>query len=257
MLVSGCLALNGDRVRPVAAPTDLQRSISPAGMAQRRIEPVQPADPPSQASTIPSLPHQVSDPTPLLEEYGRVAPLRRQPSSRVSDTESEAATRKRKKAEPVKSACAQCQKRKTKCSGDRPTCRFCVERGLECSWDIRDGLTRTADLKQKLQDANGRGDTLKRLLSDEANRGAAVRQKLEAAEERQEDLTRLMEAMRSSTDEVSTMLLARLRLGEPIKTLIDSLRVSNGPSEGDRLSSGSRSGLASHTNSSGSGSSMR
>ncbi|OQO12122.1 hypothetical protein B0A48_02761 [Cryoendolithus antarcticus] len=77
------------------------------------------------------------------------------------------------------------------------------------------------DLKQKLHAATGRGEKLKRLLSDEATRSAAVRQKLEAAEERQEDLSRLMEAMRSSTDQVSTMLLARLRLGEPIEDLID------------------------------------
>lgn len=48
-----------------------------------------------------------------------------------SDASSDQAGRSRKKAEPVKSACVQCQKRKTKCSGQRPVCRFCGDRNLE------------------------------------------------------------------------------------------------------------------------------
>ncbi|KAK6443232.1 hypothetical protein LTR95_000056 [Oleoguttula sp. CCFEE 5521] len=224
-------------------------------MAHRRsppLVPVLPAASPQQGPSVPSLQTKISDPS-SAEDNGRIALLRRQSSSGTSDVDSEIASRMRKKAEPVKSACAQCQKRKTKCSGDRPICRFCSDRGLECSWDIGDGMTRTADLKQKLHAATGRGEKLKRLLSDEATRGAAVRQKLEAAEERQEDLNRLMEAMRSSTDQVSTMLLARLRLGEPIEDLIDSVRVSNNPSRTDNSST--RPSLPSSTNSSGSRSS--
>jgi hypothetical protein len=76
----------------------------------------------------------------------------------VDDTESDASSnltgRTRKKAEPVKSTCMQCQKRKTKCSGRRQVCSFCSNRILECSWDVGEGLTRTADLKRKLLEAN-------------------------------------------------------------------------------------------------------
>jgi hypothetical protein len=57
-------------------------------------------------------------------------------------------------------------------------------------------LTRTADLKRRLQEATGRS----------------------------EDLDTLVDAMRYGTDEVSTMLLARLRLGEPLEDLVTALR---------------------------------
>jgi hypothetical protein len=134
------------------------------------------------------------------------ASSRRRPSKPTEGAESDASSdqtgRTRKKAEPVKSACVQCQKRKTKCSGQRPVCRFCSDRNLECSWDIGDGLTRTADLKRKLQEATGRS----------------------------EDLDTLIHAMRHGTDDVSTMLLARLRLGEPIEDLVAALRTDSPPS---------------------------
>lgn len=128
-----------------------------------------------------------------------------------SDTAPEQAVRARKKAEPVKSACVQCQKRKTKCSGQRPVCRFCSDRDLKCSWEITDGMTRTADLKQKLQDATGKS----------------------------EDLDLLVDALRSGSDIDSTMLLARLRLGTSVEDLAKSLRLelaltdsTDSPSEG-------------------------
>lgn len=113
-----------------------------------------------------------------------------------SDVSSDQTNRARKKAEPVKSACVQCQKRKTKCSGQRPVCRFCSDRNLTCSWDIGDGLTRTADLKRKLLEATGRSD----------------------------NLDTLVDAMRDGSDEVSTMLLARLRLGTSVKDLARGIR---------------------------------
>lgn len=118
-----------------------------------------------------------------------------------SDGSSDQTGRTRKKAEPVKSACVQCQKRKTKCSGQRPVCRFCSDRNLECSWDIGDGLTRTADLKRKLQEAIGRSD----------------------------DLDTLVDAMRQGSDEVSTMLLAKLRCGFTIEDIVSNIRTEPSP----------------------------
>lgn len=102
----------------------------------------------------------------------------------------------RKKSEPVKSACAQCQKRKTKCSGRRPTCGFCSDRGLDCSWEIGDGLTRNADLKQRLAEADMRSADINVLVND----------------------------MRNNTDEIATTLLAKLRLGDTIKDLATGIR---------------------------------
>jgi hypothetical protein len=111
------------------------------------------------------------------------------------NTSSFLAKRVRKKSEPVKSACFQCQKRKTKCSGHRPSCRPCSNRDIGCSWDIDDGLTRTAGLKKQLREAVGRS----------------------------EDLSALVEAMRRGTDETSSMLLAKLRIGMSLNDLITGI----------------------------------
>ena len=102
----------------------------------------------------------------------------------------------RKKSEPVKSACGQCQKRKTKCSGQRPICGFCSDRGLECSWEIGDGLTRNADLRRRLSDANANAVDINMLVHD----------------------------MRTNTDAVATTLLAKLRLGDSIQDLATGIR---------------------------------
>jgi len=120
----------------------------------------------------------------------------------------------RKRSEPVKSACGQCQKRKTKCSGQRPICGFCSDRGLECSWEIGDGLTRNADLRQRLTDAN-----------------------LHAS-----DINTLVHDMRTNSDAVATTLLAKLRLGDSIQDLATGIRegtsmISNGANIQRKMSS--------------------
>ena len=109
---------------------------------------------------------------------------------------SNTAASSRKKSEPVKSACGQCQKRKTKCSGQRPVCGFCNERGLECSWEIGDGLTRNADLRQRLAEANDHAIDINMLVHD----------------------------MRTNSDAVATTLLAKLRLGDSIQDLATGIR---------------------------------
>lgn len=107
------------------------------------------------------------------------------------------ATRLRRKAKLVQSACAQCQKKKTKCSGKRPVCHSCNDRGLECSWDVGEGLTRITDLKLKLNKAT-------RSL---------------------QDLDTLLDTMRHGTDNVSCMLLAKLRLGVSLEDLVAGIRL--------------------------------
>jgi hypothetical protein len=153
----------------------------------------------ASASTaeVPSYPAEHLDPTTHDES---ALPTSEQNSSPQSTNEANIgvnlAGASRKKSEPVKSACGQCQKRKTKCSGQRPVCGFCNERGLECSWEIGDGLTRNADLRQRLADANDHAIDINMLVHD----------------------------MRTNTDAVATTLLAKLRLGDSIHDLATGIR---------------------------------
>lgn len=54
-----------------------------------------------------------------------------------------------------------------------------------------------------------------------------LKRKLSDAAERFDDLSILVEAMRSSSDDVSTMLLARLRLGASVKVRTQSTRTDH------------------------------
>lgn len=101
-----------------------------------------------------------------------------------------------RKRDPVLSACSRCRARKTKCSGERPLCKFCHERGLICEWDTPVGLTKIEDLKKKLQDA----------------------------ENASENMRVLMEALQFGSTQVSTLLLAKLRLGVSVMDLAESIR---------------------------------
>ncbi|KAL1590819.1 hypothetical protein WHR41_00402 [Cladosporium halotolerans] len=105
----------------------------------------------------------------------------------------------------VRSACKQCHHRKAKCSGERPTCRSCRERHQTCEWNVEEGVTRMEDLKRKLKEAT----------------------------EQPQDLNRLIEAMRSGSDNESSMLLARLRVGHSIDDIVSSLPMDSTPSSGD------------------------
>jgi hypothetical protein len=105
----------------------------------------------------------------------------------------------RRKHKLAKSACNQCQKRKTKCSDERPVCRSCSDRDLACSWTTISGLTRTADLKKKVYEAAGRSD----------------------------DLDTFLDTIRRGTDQVSSMLLAKLRCGMSLRDLLLEIRLTS------------------------------
>jgi len=157
----------------------------------------------SRSNANPSGP-ETSSPTAEQQEFsthqGSLSPAGEQNTSPRDGNDTDIAGNStgpsRKKSEPVKSACGQCQKRKTKCSGQRPVCEFCRDRGLECSWEIGDGLTRNADLRQRLADAN----------------------------EHAIDINTLVHDMRTNTDAVATTLLAKLRLGDSIQDLATGIR---------------------------------
>lgn len=104
----------------------------------------------------------------------------------------ESRTRAHTRTTPVKSACIQCRRRKTKCSGQRPTCQRCLSRGARCSWDVCDGLTKDSDFRRKLQELASQLSVLETLI----------------------------DKLRSETDHTATLLLAKLRLGVTPEDLV-------------------------------------
>lgn len=68
----------------------------------------------------------------------------------------------------------------------------CRERKTECIWDTMEGISRTADLKRQIDDCHKNIQAL-------------------------EDLIRLL---RSGTDDEATMILAKLRLGYSVESLV-------------------------------------
>jgi hypothetical protein len=100
-----------------------------------------------------------------------------------------------KKKDPVFGACSRCRARKTKCSGQRPVCSFCDKRNLNCEWEVL-GESTTSDLKRKFEDAVSRS----------------------------EDMRVLIEALQFGSDQISTLILASLRLGVSVFDLAESIR---------------------------------
>jgi hypothetical protein len=118
------------------------------------------------------------------------------PSNRVLEEANTARTvRTKKKSEPVKSACFQCRKRKTKCTGQRPACQYCKDLNLDCLWEASEGLTRMEDMRQQLRSVTTNLHNLEAIVSK----------------------------MRNGTDEEATMVLARLRLGAPIEEVVQAI----------------------------------
>lgn len=101
-----------------------------------------------------------------------------------------------KRETPVKSACTQCRRRKTRCSGQRPACQGCLSRGTQCLWNVCDGLSTISEFKHKLQEVESHLDTLKILI----------------------------ESLRLGTDHTATLLLAKLRLGIAAEDLVRPVR---------------------------------
>jgi hypothetical protein len=95
----------------------------------------------------------------------------------------------------VISACKRCQHRKSKCSGTRPACTYCIERQLDCFYDVAEGATRTSDLKRRLRESSGRTQALGRVLA----------------------------VMREGTDDQANEVFARLRMGDCLQNVLHSL----------------------------------
>ncbi|KAG7100923.1 Filamentous growth regulator 27 like protein [Verticillium longisporum] len=55
----------------------------------------------------------------------------------------------RQQTQAIKVACEACRKRKGKCTGERPSCRFCNERGYKCEYDSEPMQTRSQALRRQ------------------------------------------------------------------------------------------------------------
>lgn len=60
-----------------------------------------------------------------------------------------------------------------------------------------------------------------------------LKRKLKLVIERTQTLNRLTDAMRSGSDDESSMLLARLRVGHSIEDIVKSIQVDSSPSSGE------------------------
>lgn len=88
------------------------------------------------------------------------------------------------------------------CDGVRPTCARCQRAGMDCLYDIAiQGVTRMQGLQQQLR---SRTDDYDRLVA-------------------------LFSRFQYSTDEEASMLLARVRTGESIETLMPSMSLVQQP----------------------------
>ena len=90
------------------------------------------------------------------------------------------------------------------CDGQRPSCSACHARSSLCIYEVADGLSRNADLRQKNQ-----------LLSN-----------------RLVELEQLINRLRFQDDHQATSTLARLRLGDDIRAIIQSGSDSLGDADG-------------------------
>ncbi|KAI4757657.1 hypothetical protein E4T52_10223 [Aureobasidium sp. EXF-3400] len=61
----------------------------------------------------------------------------------------DASSSTRPKRQLVKAACQSCQKRKVKCSGERPMCMLCQQRGQSCVYDSEAGISRVEAVRRR------------------------------------------------------------------------------------------------------------
>lgn len=130
-------------------------------------------------------------------------PVKRKTRSSADTSKQGPSKRKRGPPLQVRSACTRCQKRKAKCTGQRPTYQCCLDRNLDCVYEIEDGWTRTEDLKKKLLESRGKT----------------------------KDFHELFEMLRNSTDHEATTMLARLRLGDTMEDLFEAVRNASSPTD--------------------------
>ncbi|KAK5163404.1 uncharacterized protein LTR77_010777 [Saxophila tyrrhenica] len=108
--------------------------------------------------------------------------------------------RKASRRDPVtRTACARCRQSKVKCDGVHPTCSRCMASKKHCVYDVpQENMTRMQFMQAELR----------------------------MKQQRYEGMQALFELLRMGEHAYACELLARIRLGEPLETLVDSLNVS-------------------------------
>ncbi|OLN80964.1 Nitrogen assimilation transcription factor nit-4-like protein 12 [Colletotrichum chlorophyti] len=62
-------------------------------------------------------------------------------------------------------ACENCQKRKIKCTADRPKCSNCAAKGVDCRYSVEPSESRLASMKRKRDEMERRNDCLRGFFS--------------------------------------------------------------------------------------------
>ncbi|RFU81944.1 c6 transcription factor [Trichoderma arundinaceum] len=116
------------------------------------------------------MPEQITDGSPLPLRRVLPASARRSPSATARRSTASAA-----RQNMVPAACNACRKQKTKCSGERPTCRRCAQRRADCQYTTEPGETVSQAIKRGYKDLRYRTsvhgeffDLLKNLPEQEA-----------------------------------------------------------------------------------------
>ncbi|KAF9697840.1 hypothetical protein EKO04_004296 [Ascochyta lentis] len=129
----------------------------------------------------------------LSERWQAIAPASDEPGEQRS------APGGRKRRQAVAVACVQCRSGKAKCDGIRPRCTRCKDNDFACQYDVAEGVSRAERMK-----------LLKR----------------DSMSSRVEQMERVINALRSGSDIQASTLLARLRLGERVDDVANSLPAS-------------------------------
>lgn len=98
-----------------------------------------------------------------------------------------------------KRPCSYCRKKRTRCVGQPPACESCNRHGLKCSLPDGQELTWQRDLRQVVLEQKTQLDHLNTLIS----------------------------GLRNDSNDGSTMLLAKLRLGASVEALAGSVRAGS------------------------------
>ncbi|KAH8127124.1 hypothetical protein LI328DRAFT_141615 [Trichoderma asperelloides] len=139
---------------------------------------------------------------PEQANISRARPLRQvlpAPARRPELAEPSASTAASPRKNMVLAACTACRKHKAKCSGERPSCRRCIQRQIECHWTTKPGETTAQALKRGYQD---------------------IRNKKSPHQE-------LFELIRHLSDQEAGHVFQRIRSGADVITILNHIRVGN------------------------------
>ncbi|CZT24310.1 uncharacterized protein RCC_10031 [Ramularia collo-cygni] len=112
-----------------------------------------------------------------------------------------------KKRLQVRHACLSCRTDKVKCSGVHPMCSRCKTRSLDCSYDVPlENMTKMQHLRSKITEQ----------------------------ERRLVHIGQIFDILQNGTDSEAAEALARLRMGEKMEEVVNSMRLRTSPTRGSK-----------------------